>query len=228
MSFGTSSSPVGLLLSGGLDSSILLGQLLRQGHQVQPFYVRAGLVWEAEEFRAICRYLAAVSTSAVRRLVVLEVPLGDLYQDHWSVTGEGVPDAESDDSAVYLPGRNALLTVKAALWCQMHQIDTLMLGVLGSSPFADASAEFFASLEAALNLGAGPKIHLARPLAEMDKRQVMQRSGGLPLELTFSCISPVGGLHCGRCNKCRERSLAFQMIDATDPTRYAAVPGIFS
>ena len=28
---------------------------------------------------------------------------------------------------------------------------------------------------------------------------------GLPLELTFSCIAPVAGQHCGRCNKCAER-----------------------
>ena len=33
---------------------------------------------------------------------------------------------------------------------------------------------------------------------------------GLPLELTFSCISPLRGLHCGHCNKCAERQAAFR------------------
>ena len=32
--------PIGLLLSGGLDSSILLGHLLAHGRRVQPFYIR--------------------------------------------------------------------------------------------------------------------------------------------------------------------------------------------
>ncbi|MCD4728936.1 MAG: 7-cyano-7-deazaguanine synthase, partial [Pirellulales bacterium] len=42
-----------------------------------------------------------------------------------------------------------------------------------------------------------------------------------PLELTFSCLSPVAGLHCGRCNKCAERQEAFRSLEMHDPTRYA-------
>jgi 7-cyano-7-deazaguanine synthase len=227
----TAKSPfplVGLLLSGGLDSSILLAHLLRQGYRVQPFYIRAQLVWEREEFQAACRYLEAVACPALQTLVVLDLPLGDLYRDHWSITGHGVPDAASDDDAVYLPGRNALLTIKAALWCQMHRIETLMLGVLGSSPFADATPAFFGDLEAALNRGSARSVRLVRPLAELDKRQVLQLARDLPLELTFSCISPLGGLHCGRCNKCRERAAAFRRIGAEDPTHYAASADVVS
>jgi 7-cyano-7-deazaguanine synthase len=215
-------TPIGLLLSGGLDSSILLGHLLRQGRRVQPFYVRAHLAWEPQELQAANRFLAALRGANLERLVVLELPLGDLYGDHWSITGRGVPDAASDDSAVALPGRNALLIVKAALWCQMHGIETLALGVLGSNPFADATPECFGHLEAALNCSQGPKIRLARPLAELNKSQVMQMGRDLPLELTFSCIAPVGERHCGRCNKCAERARAFRWIGAIDPTPYAA------
>ncbi len=213
---------VGLLLSGGLDSSILLGHLLRQGHRVQPFYVRAQLAWETEELQAARRYLEALASPALESLVVLEMPLRDLYADHWSITGRGVPDAASDDAAVYLPGRNALLVIKAALWCQMHHIETLMLGVLGSSPFADASSAFFRDLQSALNRGPAPPIHLETPLAACDKRQVLQLAAGLPLELTFSCISPRDGTHCGRCNKCWERAVVFRRLGIEDPTAYAA------
>ena len=34
------------------------------------------------------------------------------------------------DEAVFLPGRNALLTIKAALWCQMHGINELAVATL--------------------------------------------------------------------------------------------------
>jgi 7-cyano-7-deazaguanine synthase len=44
---------------------------------------------------------------------------------------------------------------------------------------------------------------------------------GLPLELTFSCLRPVGGLHCGRCNKCAERRRGFAEAGLPDPTQYA-------
>jgi 7-cyano-7-deazaguanine synthase len=57
----------------------------------------------------------------------------------------------------------------------------------------------------------------------MNKQQVMALGRGLPLELTFSCISPVGHLHCGRCNKCAERQAAFREANIEDRTVYAHV-----
>ena len=38
----------------------------------------------------------------------------------------------------------------------------------------------------------------------------MELGRDMPLELTFSCIDPRDGLHCGRCNKCAERQEAFR------------------
>jgi 7-cyano-7-deazaguanine synthase len=140
------------------------------------------------------------------------------------VTGQGTPSAESPDEAVYLPGRNALLVIKAAIWCNLRGVGALALGVLGSNPFADASPEFFDQIQAALNLATGASLRILRPLAELDKRQVMELGRGLPLEATFSCIAPVAGGHCGRCNKCAERKAAFRSAGIPDPTRYAEGP----
>jgi 7-cyano-7-deazaguanine synthase len=213
---------IGLLLSGGLDSSILAGHLLDRGFRVQPFYVRSQLVWEEEELRAAQRFLQALRSSCLEDLVVLNLPLADLYQDHWSLTGRDIPGADSADDAVYLPGRNALLIVKAALWCQLHGVGQLAMGILGSNPFPDATAGFFADLESALSRSHGSPIHLVRPFAHLGKREVMELGRCLPLELTFSCLRPVGELHCGQCNKCAERRAAFDLLSISDPTRYAA------
>jgi len=214
-------STTGVLLSGGLDSSILLGTLLDAGGRVRPFYVRTQLAWEPEELRAVRRWLDALSTPRLDELVLLDLPLEDLYEDHWSVTGRDAPGGATADDAVYLPGRNALLAIKAALWCQLHGIERLALGVLQSNPFDDATPAFFDHFEAALNCGRDRPLRIVRPFARLTKRQVMERGRDLPLELTFSCIAPVGGLHCGRCNKCAERRAAFRLIDAEDLTEYA-------
>jgi 7-cyano-7-deazaguanine synthase len=215
-------SSIGVLSSGGLDSSILIAHLLAEGHRVQPFYIRAGLYWENCELAALRNFLAALARPGLAPLVTLELPLGDLYGDHWSITGRDVPGAETADDAVFLPGRNALLVMKAALWCQMHAIPSLALGTLGSNPFADATPDFFAELESALNRGPGPKVRLVRPFASFDKRRVMEVGRGLPLAQTFSCIVPQAALHCGQCNKCAERQAAFGLVDSPDPTAYAA------
>lgn len=212
---------VGLLVSGGLDSCILLGRLLERGRRVQPFYIQSGLVWQRSELRALQRFLAALAQPPLSPLVLLELPLADVYDGHWSITGEGVPSADDPDEAVYLPGRNPLLVIKAALWCQLHGIRQLALAPLSSNPFADATPEFFSDFESAMNRATVGEVSLIRPFDKLSKREVMQLGRKYPLELTFSCISPQGGLHCGVCNKCQERREAFGLLDGCDPTAYA-------
>ena len=48
-------SRVCALVSGGLDSGVLLANLLRDGSTVQPIYVRAGMAWEGVERRWLVR-----------------------------------------------------------------------------------------------------------------------------------------------------------------------------
>ncbi len=221
MSIDPPGGTIGLLLSGGLDSCILLGHLLERGHHVQPFYVCCGLAWEAEERTAARRFLGSLEQPRLADLVELDLPLADVYGGHWSVTGRDVPQANTPDEAVYLPGRNALLTIKAALWCYLHGIEQLALAVLRSNPFSDATGEFFREFETALGRAISGRIHIVRPLAKLDKCDVMRLGRHLPLELSFSCIAPVEGLHCGECNKCAERRAAFRLAGMTDPTLYA-------
>ena len=221
MNSNDSSSCVGVLLSGGLDSSILVAQLLSESARVQPFYIRCGLVWEAAELDCVRRFLASLANERLSELVVLDLPLADLYENHWSINGRNTPGADTPDEAVFLPGRNALLVIKAALWCQIHGIEQLALAPLASNPFADASDEFFQSFQAVLRHTGPQPVHVIRPFAQMKKRQVMQLGRELPLELTFSCISPRDRLHCGDCNKCAERQAAFRDAEMIDPTPYA-------
>jgi 7-cyano-7-deazaguanine synthase len=61
-------------------------------------------------------------------------------------------------------------------------------------------------------------VRILRPYAGLDKTEVMRRGRGLPLGLTFSCLRPAHGRHCGRCNKCRERREAFADAGLRDPT----------
>lgn len=217
----TASRRTGLLVSGGLDSGILLGHYLDEGRRVQPFYVRCGLFWEEAELEALKTLLERLACDRLAPLVEFEMPMADVYRDHWSVTGLAVPDADTPDEAVYLPGRNALLLTKPAIWCRLHEIEELALAPLGSNPFPDAGPTFFESFQKALNTAVGGKLVITRPFAHLHKRDVMQLGRRLPLELTFSCISPVKNQHCGRCNKCAERRAAFRLIDFADPTKYA-------
>ncbi len=209
-----------ILVSGGLDSAILLGEARQHHLRVHPLYVRSGLYWEADELRYLNRFLEAVHGPALQPLHVLDLPVADLYGRHWSLTGEDVPDGASPDEAVFLPGRNVLLLAKTLLWCHLRQIPALALGLLGSNPFPDATDAFFGSFQRAVNEAVGGSVRVYRPYAGLSKVEVLRRGCGLPLELTFSCIHPSAGRHCGGCNKCAERRRAFAAAGIKDRTSY--------
>jgi 7-cyano-7-deazaguanine synthase len=209
-----------VLVSGGLDSAILLGESLRSPGRVFPLYVRCGLHWERVELEHLRLFLGAVRTPALQPLHVLEMPVRDLYAEHWSLSGENVPDASTPDEAVFLPGRNVLLLGKAILWCHLRGVGEVSLAPLESNPFPDATPEFFAAFEAVVNRAVGGAVRVRQPYLGLHKADVMRRARELPLHLTFSCIRPVAGKHCGACNKCAERKKAFRDAGLPDRTPY--------
>jgi 7-cyano-7-deazaguanine synthase len=217
-------SAVAVLVSGGLDSAVLLGESLHGRAAVHPLYVRCGLFWEPAELDHLRRFLAAVDGRALRPLHVLDMPARDLYGDHWSLTGRGVPGADTPDAAVFLPGRNVLLLSKAMLWCHLNGVAELLLAPLEANPFPDATPAFFAAYEAAVNQAVGGRVRVRQPYRGLHKTDVLRRGRGLPLGLTFSCIRPVDGRHCGACNKCAERHRAFIDAGLPDPTEYQTEP----
>jgi 7-cyano-7-deazaguanine synthase len=212
--------PLAVLVSGGLDSSILLAEACRRHPAVHPLYVRFGLHWEETELLYLRRFLEALPCSAqaaLKPLVVLESPVADLYGNHWSITGQGVPGAETPDDAVFLPGRNVLLLAKPLLWCHLHRVPGLALAPLESNPFPDATVAFFRAYQNVVNQAVGGAVSIHLPYRGLHKVDVLKRGRDLPLEWTFSCIRPIGERHCGECNKCRERQKGFVEAGLTDP-----------
>jgi len=215
--------PVAVLFSGGIDSFLLVHQLLKRGNRVVPIYFRSGLLWQKDELLAAVRCLRAIARPQLERLVTIDVPARSLYGNHWSCTGIDVPDDSSPHEAVELPGWNALLTMHASLWCQINGIDTLAIGTLKGNPFADATPDYFAHIAAALAIsspGVETPVSVIQPLVRLEKSQALQLGRNVPLEQTFSCLAPQQGLHCGRCNKCAERQRAFEAVARPDLTRY--------
>ena len=210
-----------MLASGGLDSAVLVAEFLQQGRVVHPMYIRFGLAWEHTEEEHLRRFLGTLDSSELRPLVVLQLPVQPLYESHWSVSGSGVPDEDTTDDAVYLPGRNLLLLAQPAVWCALHDVHAVALGTLKGNPFPDSTREFFDEFAALAQRAMGHTLEVLTPYAERTKAEVIERGRGLELQHTFSCIDPRDGLHCGQCNKCAERKRAFSALAIDDATPYA-------
>jgi 7-cyano-7-deazaguanine synthase len=211
--------PSALLCSGGVESATL-AYLCSRRTRLQPIYVRFGLIWEDVELECLRRYLESIAHPNLLPLAVLLEPVDEIYQDHWSRTGSRTPRAEDPDESVHLPGRNLLLLAKGAVFCSVSQLSTLLLGTLRGNPFPDASAAFFKQMSAAISLAVGVPFAVVAPLREMLKEDVIRLAPEAPLELSFSCIHPHAGLHCGRCNKCAERRHHFRRAAVADRTVY--------
>lgn len=224
---------VAVLVSGGVESAALTARLTSCFDRVYPVYVRFGLSWERVEeayLRLFLNRIASVDprvAATLAELKTIELPVWDVYGSHWSTTGKAVPDRSTEDEAVFLPGRNVLLVAKTAVWCSLQGVSTLALGHLQSNPFPDATAGFFDDLARIMITALDTSLRIIRPFANLAKEEVLRLSADLPLELTFSCISPVQvstdqHVHCGQCNKCEERKRGFAQARLPDTTVYAS------
>src|SRR5262245_2112841 len=177
-----------VLLSGGLDSAVLLADEASRG-DVQPIYVSVGLAWEAAERAVVERLIAANPfRRRMRPLAALSVDMRDTYAaTHWAVEGRP-PAYHTPDEDVYLPGRNVILFAKAGVFCAAAGLDRLVIGTLKHNPFPDATPEFRSAMQRALSLGLSHDLRIEAPFAGMSKVDVIRRGAalGVPLELSVS------------------------------------------
>ena len=214
--------PVGVLCSGGLDSAVLLVELARTTNAAVPIFVRAGHVWEDAERRALDGFLAATGEARIAPIRDLAVPMGDVYGRHWSMTGDGRPGWDAPDEDVELRGRNLVLLAKALVLAAVEGWPTVAMGTLAGNPFPDATPAFFDRMAAVASAGLAAPLAVVVPYRGLAKADVVRRGADLPLERTLSCCHPTpSGLHCGDCNKCRERAEAFARAGVSDRTVYA-------
>jgi 7-cyano-7-deazaguanine synthase len=215
-----------VLFSGGLDSAVLVAEAAQES-RVQPLYVSVGFAWEEEERAMASRFLSHGSIDGqVNPIAHLQFDMRDVFTSaHWAVRGEP-PAFDTPDEDVFIDGRNVILLSKAAVFMARAGISRVLMGPLAGNPFPDATPEFFSAMARALSLGLAHPIDIEAPFSGLHKADVIRKGVALdvPLELTLSCMQPAGGLHCGRCSKCRERRDAFREAGVDDPTRYKEVP----
>ncbi len=108
-----------------------------------PVYVRTGLLWEDAEIHWLERFLTAARIERCERLTVLELPVDDLYGEHWSMTDHGVPGLETtlDCELPSRPKPAAAFQGRRAL--RASRRGRVAMAPLSSNPFPDGTPEFF-------------------------------------------------------------------------------------
>ena len=228
---------VAVLLGGGVESTALVRRFLAAGRRVVPVHVHCGLIWDDCESGYVRRFCAASASPGLSELVEVRLPLDDFLKGHWAVTGVGVPRAKASAAELEIPLRN--LTLLAFALHQLKRLSSpraspaaagkkqgthrfaLALGTTADNSYRDGSRDYFDKCEGILRAEAGRPVHVLTPLIEMTKADVIRSSDRETLELSFSCVDPQFGRHCGRCIKCGRRKAAFRQAGVADPTSYA-------
>lgn len=215
-----------VLVSGGMDSAVVLAMARARGFETHALSVRYGQRHSAE-LDAAARNAAALGAAAHKVVVVdLRSIGGSALTADIAVPetpGEGIP-------VTYVPARNTIMLSVALGWAEVLGARDLFCGVnaVDYSGYPDCRPEFIAAFERLANLATragveagGIRVHA--PLIAMGKGDIV-RAGlalGVDFAQTVSCYqADAEGRACGRCDACRLRSEGFEKAGAPDTTRY--------
>ena len=226
--------PAVVLVSGGMDSAVVLAIAQEQGYACHALSVRYGQRHTSELDAAdrIARALDAVAHKTV------EVDLRSIGGSALTDVDIDVPlDSDEDPASpaipvTYVPARNTIMLSLALGWAEVLGSADIFCGVnaVDYSGYPDCRPEFIAAFEALANLatkagveGVGFRVHA--PLIHMSKADIVRE--GLRLNVDFaqtvSCYqADHKGRACGHCDACRLRADGFAAAGVPDPTRYAA------
>jgi len=225
--------PAVVLLSGGMDSAVVLAIAREQGFACHALSVAYGQR-HTSELAAAARVARALGAAAHKTVDVdlrsiggsalTDDAIGLPLDDDGHAIGAGIP-------ATYVPARNTIMLSVALGWAEVLGASDLFCGVnaVDYSGYPDCRPEFVAAFEALANLatkagveGAGIRVHA--PLQRMSKAGIV-REGlrlGVDFAQTVSCYqADAEGLACGHCDACRLRADGFAGAGVADPTRYA-------
>lgn len=222
-----------ILLSGGMDSAVVLALARERGFAVHALSVAYGQRHTSELAAAarVARSLGAVVHKTV------QVDLRSIGGS--ALTAEIDVPLDSDQHpgggeipVTYVPARNTIMLSLALGWAEVLSAADLFCGVnaVDYSGYPDCRPQFIEAFERLANIatkagveGAGIRVHA--PLLRLGKAEIV-REGlrlGVDFAQTVSCYqADHDGRACGHCDACRLRAEGFAAADVPDQTRYVA------
>jgi len=226
--------PAVVLVSGGMDSAVVLAIAQEQGFACHALSVRYGQR-HTSELDAADRIARALDAASHK---VVEVDLRSIGGSALTDADIEVPlDSDEDPESpaipvTYVPARNTIMLSLALGWAEVLGAADIFCGVnaVDYSGYPDCRPEFIEAFEALANIatkagveGAGFRVHA--PLLHLGKADIVREGRRLHVDFaeTVSCYrADHEGRACGHCDACRLRAEGFSAAGVEDPTRYAA------
>ena len=216
-----------ILVSGGMDSAVVLAMAREQGFECHALSVSYGQR-HTSELAAAARVAASHGAAQHKTVVV------DLRSIGGSALTADIDVPESPAAGIpvtYVPARNTIMLSIALGWAEVLGADDLFCGVnaVDYSGYPDCRPAFIEAFERLANVATkagveGNALRVHAPLMRMSKADIAREGARLGVDFaqTVSCYqADADGRACGRCDACRLRAEGFDAAGLPDPTRYS-------
>jgi 7-cyano-7-deazaguanine synthase len=216
-----------VLLSGGLDSTVLLHECVARGGRVAAVSFDYGSKHNRRELACAARQCRRLR---VPHTVMALGFIGRFFRSHLLRGGGRIPAGHYADATMrqtVVPFRNGIMLAAAAGLAESLAAREVAIAAHGGDHaiYPDCRPAFLAAMAGAFRLGTYGRIRLLSPYVKCRKSDLVARGLRLGVRFadTWSCYRG-GERHCGVCGTCVERREAFRLAGVPDPTRYARNP----
>ena len=216
-----------VLLSGGLDSSVVLSVCQEKGYDIYAISFDYGQRHKVELEYA--KFQATFFNCISHEVFKMEFYGGSALTDDIKVPKNRDSHSMSKDIPVtYVPSRNIVFLSFASGYAECHDIDNIFLGVnaIDYSGYPDCRKNFIDNFEKLINKSTkkgleGSKFKINTPLINLSKKDIIKlgHKNGVDFSMTSSCYNPKLKKNCGVCDSCLLRKQGFEEAGLRDPAR---------
>ena len=216
-----------VLLSGGLDSSVVLSVCQEKGYDIYAISFDYGQRHKVELEYA--KFQATFFNCISHEVFKMEFYGGSALTDDIVVPKNRDTYTMSKDIPVtYVPSRNIVFLSFASGYAECHDIDNIFIGVnaIDYSGYPDCRKNFIDNFEKLINKSTkkgleGNKFKINTPLINLSKKDIIKlgHKNGVDFSMTSSCYSPKLKKNCGVCDSCLLRKQGFEEAGLRDPAR---------
>lgn len=211
-----------LILSGGMDSTTLLYDLISQKNQVECLSYNYGQRHKIELTLAesTCRKL-----DIPHKIINIQT-INELIQGSSLTSDIKVPEghyADESMKATVVPNRNMIMIALAVGYAVSKNFNAVAIAVHGGdhAVYPDCREEFIKKMDEVCAIANYKPIKIIAPYLHIDKGDIVARGRKLKVDysLTHTCYKG-DKLACGKCGACQERLEAFRENKVKDPIKY--------
>lgn len=215
---------VGILVTGGMDSTTLLHLCTSQGHEIFPITINYGHTAFNKQIEMLDYQIPELQKSgSVHDLTIIPITFHDFQRHSTALFDENYKCMEENplqewDQMRYekslIEGRNAIMVLYALGFCASKGIDELWAGYLYGAEewekrftvkllLGDNSPQFVDTINILSQMGFSKSIRFRAPFYEkkLDKEGVyfIGKEIGVNYDMTHSCYFPIA---CHKCDNC--------------------------